>query len=109
MTPSSSVVECPHERAVSMKVSEKLMNVIRELGLVEEGKPFRVRRLRAGPNWASAGAWSWAADGNDWITICGSQDTMAEIVKAHKEGRLSTYRDDCGDLHLIAEVQPVTR
>jgi hypothetical protein len=42
----------------------------------------------------------------EFRTICGSQFSMTEIVKAHKQGRISLYQGPY-DLEIIAENSPV--
>lgn len=88
------------------RTARELGAVLTDLEIIKAGQPIRVRRVYAGWNQRSEGAWSWAAEDAAGHVLCGSQFTAREIIQAHRaKGRCVSvlHSDFTHDITLFAE------
>lgn len=95
------------------KISERLLKMLRELGLdlPEDARLERAAGSYAGWNRSSLGAWVWTAVRADGVPVhqdskgrpmaIGSQWTMTELVRFGVEAS----RDSGGDIHIDPPVE----
>ena len=86
------------------KAHAALVAMLRDVlpDVAARGEASPVRREYAGHHQRSAGAWSWSV--RIGVHDIGSQWPLAEVLKAHREGRISIYEDRF-DLQLSVENQ----
>lgn len=89
------------------KLAQDLAQVARFHGLIYNDfhkPPFYIYRTRAGYWQKSSGAFLFTLNDSEGHEIFGSCDRVTEILKAHKEKRLS-YFNEYGTATLIVEVK----
>ena len=65
-----------------------------------------IHRTRAGRHGKAAGAWSWSALGPQSEELAGSAYPAGEVIRAHREGRVTVLRSDWpGGHELIVEAK----
>jgi len=71
-----------------------IAKVLEDLGIIRSGTIIKIRRTHAGRHMLASGAWSWRAVACNGEEVAGSRWNCQEIISAHKDGRVVTYKED---------------
>ncbi len=72
------------------RTAKEIAKILISAYMLAEGSKIKICRMRTGHIQRSNGAWSWFAiysDPKSVRTICGSQYSCKEIIKAYKENK----------------------